>query len=102
MTVGRIICALGSAALLTVPSPRVAFAASPPPLDVYGQLPKTEAVELSADGTMAAQVVTIDDTRVLVISKDDGRLLTRAGMGDLKLSGLEWAGNDYVVVYFHQ
>jgi dipeptidyl aminopeptidase/acylaminoacyl peptidase len=78
-----------------------AIAASPPPLEVYGALPKTESVELSPDGTMLAMVSTEGDRRVLSIQKVDGKVLSRAGVGDLKLSGLRWAGNDYVIVYLH-
>jgi dienelactone hydrolase len=79
----------------------VAEAAAPPPLETYGALPKTETIELSPDGNLLAMVSTDGDTRVLSIQRVDGTVISKARVGDLKLSGLEWAGNDYVIVYLH-
>jgi dipeptidyl aminopeptidase/acylaminoacyl peptidase len=91
--------ALASACVLAATS---AHAASPPPLELYGQLPKTEAVALSADGTMVAMVVTDGDTRMLRLEKVGGGVIMQARMGELKLFGLAWAGNEFVVVYTHE
>jgi dipeptidyl aminopeptidase/acylaminoacyl peptidase len=84
-------------------APKTVHAAdSPPPLEEYGALPRTETVELSPDGTMIAMVETQNDARLLSIKRTDETVLARAALGDLKLAGLEWVGNEYVIVYLHQ
>jgi dipeptidyl aminopeptidase/acylaminoacyl peptidase len=88
-------------ALLAIPRALLA-ADAPPPLETYGTLPRTEIVELSPDGTMLATVETQGDVRLLSIRRTDESVLLRQALGDLKLSGLEWVGNDFVVVYLHQ
>lgn len=103
MVAARMAGALAGAFLLVCSaSANWARAATPPPLEIYGQLPKTEAVDLSADGSLIAAIETIGDQRMLTIRKPDGSLLADASVGNLKLFGLQWAGNDYVVVYTHQ
>src|ERR1700728_2821295 len=76
--------------------------ATPPGLEIYGSLPTTEAVELSADGTMLAMVGTEGEQSILTIARADGGVIAKASMGDAKFAGLSWAGDDYVVVYTHQ
>jgi dipeptidyl aminopeptidase/acylaminoacyl peptidase len=88
--------------LVALPSAAMAASAAPPPLEIYGSLPATEAVELSADGTMLAMVGTEGDQRGLTIARTDGGVIAKASMGDAKFAGLSWAGNDYVIVYMHQ
>ncbi len=95
---GRIAACFGGVFFLVV-LPVAAVAA--PPLEIYGSLPQTEAVDLSADGSMLALVETEGDQRVLLIETVDGRPIAKAGVGDMKLSGIEWAGSEYVVVYTH-
>ncbi len=80
----------------------LAVGASSPGLEVYGSLPKTEAVGLSPDGSMLATVSTQGDHRVFAIEKVAGGTITGGDVGDLKLAGLEWAGNDFVILYLHQ
>ena len=89
-------CLVGLIALV-----KPAVAAAPPALEIYGALPSTESVELSPDGSMVARVATEGDKRLLIVETIDGKPLARALLGDLKFSGLDWAGNDYVVVYLH-
>jgi dienelactone hydrolase len=84
----------------------VAFAcqvcmAAPPPLDVYGATPRTERVELSPDGTMLAIVGTENGKHALSIRRIGAGLLLSVPLDDLKLAGLEWAGNDYIVILRH-
>lgn len=88
-------------ALLMTPG-RALAGDSAPALAEYGALPRTEAIEMSPDGTMLATVETQGDTRLLSIKKTDETVLARAAVGDLKLSGLEWVGNDFVIIYLHQ
>src|SRR5262245_38800493 len=98
---GRIAAFLGGAFLLAALPPASVAAPAAPPLDVYGSLPQTEAVDLSADGSMVAVVETEGDQRMLVIETAEGRTVAKAGIGDMKLSGIEWAGDDYVLAYVH-
>jgi dipeptidyl aminopeptidase/acylaminoacyl peptidase len=79
-----------------------ALAAEPPPLEVYGSLPKTEGVKLSPDGTMLAMVTTEGENRFLSITKIGGGTLARSIVGDLKLASFEWVGDDYVAVFVHK
>src|SRR5271170_5542808 len=74
---------------------------SPPPLAVYGSLPKTEDLALSPNGKLLALVNTIGDKRMLVVSEVDGAPLLTVDVGDVKVSALQWAGDDHVVVYIH-
>jgi dipeptidyl aminopeptidase/acylaminoacyl peptidase len=76
-------------------------AAAPPALDIYGSLPQTEAVELSDDGSMLALIKTDGNQRILSIETADEHPVARLLVGDAKLTGIEWAGSDYVVVYLH-
>ncbi|HEX4505586.1 MAG TPA: hypothetical protein VH722_07630, partial [Alphaproteobacteria bacterium] len=97
---GRMTAFLVGASLLAALAP-MAVAAAPPPLAVYGSLPRTEAVALSGDGNMLAMVETDGDQRLLVIETADGHPAAKVGIGDLKLAGIEWAGSDYVIAYMH-
>jgi dipeptidyl aminopeptidase/acylaminoacyl peptidase len=83
-------------------SPVICAAGAPPPLEVYGALPNTEAVALSPDGTMIAMVNTEGEKRLLSIRKIDGGVIAKALVGETKLAGLEWAGNDYLLFYGRQ
>jgi hypothetical protein len=65
-------------------------------------LPKTEAVALSPDGLKIASVGNVNDNRLLIVQTTDGKMLKASKIGLLKLSGLEWAGNDFVILYLHQ
>jgi dipeptidyl aminopeptidase/acylaminoacyl peptidase len=76
---------------------------TPPPLAVYGALPKTEDLALSPSGKLVALINTIGDKRMLTVSAiDGGAPLVTDDVGDAKISGLQWAGDQYVVVYAHE
>ncbi len=80
-----------------------AAAPTPPPLAVYGALPKTEDLALSPSGKLVALINTMGDKRMLTVSEiDGGAPLVTADVGDAKISGLQWVGDQYVVVYAHQ
>jgi hypothetical protein len=99
----RIIAFFGTGLLSAVLSAIVSAAVpTVPPLEVYGSLPHTEAVEMSADGSMLAIVSTEDDQLVLTVKHADGKVVATVALGDVKLSGLSWAGDDYAIVYTHQ
>jgi len=84
--------------------PSVSAEAAPPPLEVYGNLPKTEDLALSPNGKLTAVVNTIGDDRLLVISDvdGDGTALMTAKVGGARVNGLEWADNDHLLVYTHK
>ena len=75
--------------------------AAPPPLSAYGALPQTEDLALSPNGEMFARISTEGETRRLIIQKVDGGVVWRARVGDLKVESLEWANDDYLIVYTH-
>jgi len=92
-----------SPALLLVLCASAAYGAEPsaPPLEVYGSLPRTEVVELSADGSLLAIVSLDDDRFVLTIRRAGGKTIATIPLADMKFSGLSWAGDEYLVVYAH-
>ncbi len=57
---------------------------------------------MSADGSMLAIVSTDDDQLILTVKHADGKVVAAVALGDVKLGGLSWAGDDYVIVYTHQ
>ena len=71
----RRITAFFGSGLLSAFLSAVVSAAVPtePPLEVYGSLPHTEAVEMSADGSLLAIVSTDDDQLVLTVKHADGK-----------------------------
>ncbi|HLI79976.1 MAG TPA: prolyl oligopeptidase family serine peptidase, partial [Candidatus Binataceae bacterium] len=83
--------------------PSVRAEAAPPPLEVYGDFPKTEDLALSPNGKLMAVVNTVGNDRLLVISEvdGDGAALMTAKVGDARLDGVEWADDDHVIVYAH-
>ena len=93
---------LPAALLLAFALAAVAAPPPVPPLEIYGSLPRTEAVEMSADGDMLAIVSRQDDRFLLTIRHVDGRPIATVPLDDMKFAGLSWAGNDYAVVYTHR
>ncbi len=91
-----------TACLLTLwASTAWAAAPSAPPLEVYGSLPRTEVVELSADGSLMAIVSQDGDRFMLTIRHADSKVVATIPLADMKFGGLSWAGDDYLVVYAH-
>jgi dipeptidyl aminopeptidase/acylaminoacyl peptidase len=91
-----------AAACLAITGP--AFAADakagPPPLSLYGGLPNLEQVEISPDGKLLAVAITDGEKRMMVIREaaEGGKALTALNFGNNKLRGLQWAGNEHVLV----
>ena len=99
MAARRLGLAVGIAALLSCGVAEAQnTAAQPPPLTLYGQLPGVEAMALSPDGKRIATVSRIKGDRRLVVAEYNGALLSAAPMGDTKLRGLQFAGNDTVLL----
>jgi dipeptidyl aminopeptidase/acylaminoacyl peptidase len=72
------------------------------PLEAYGKLPQTETVAMSPNGELVGLVKTEGEQRILVIQRGEEKPIFMGDISDLKLAGVEWAGNDYVVFYLHK
>lgn len=77
-----------------------ARAEGPPPLKAYGELPGFETAALSPSGERYAVVGTLGEQRkIAVVSTADDKPLMIGDVGDSKIWGLEWGGEDKVVVH---
>jgi dienelactone hydrolase len=81
-----------------IAAPLTAGAAEPPPLAAYGSLPDIENMALSNDGSRLAAIMTIGGERVVVLMTAELDTLRMLRIEDAKVRGLEWIGNDTVVV----
>ena len=88
---------LASFAALVI-SPLAAMAAEPPPLAAYGSLPDIESMALSNDGSRLAAVMTIGGERVVLLMTAELDTLRMMRVEEAKVRGLEWIGNEHVVV----
>lgn len=70
---------------------------SPPPLSAYGELPGIEEIALSPNGKGLAIVSKIQEQRRLV-ALEGGTVRASADVGNAKIRGLSWAGDDKVIV----
>ncbi|HVZ30768.1 MAG TPA: prolyl oligopeptidase family serine peptidase [Asticcacaulis sp.] len=95
------VAASSLAALLFVSAPAVfssAWAASPPPLEAYGQLPAVDQVALSPDGSHVAMVMRKGAEQMLVdYDVQSGQPKARP-LGKVKLRDLIWADNQHIVI----
>jgi dipeptidyl aminopeptidase/acylaminoacyl peptidase len=94
---GRILFAWLSLFLYTAIGYATAQAA--PPLSVYGSLPGFEMAALSRSGQYVALIGVVNDERRLVIMDKDAKLVITAPLGNIKVRGLYWAGDDNVLIY---
>jgi dienelactone hydrolase len=76
-------------------------AATVPPLSAYGTLPQTEALAMSPNGEMFASVGTRPEGRVLLAQNLKGEAVAATRLNDAKIAGIDWAGNDHVIAYWH-
>ena len=89
----RLLCAVA-----LVFAPFAAAAAEPPPLSAFGNLPDIESMSLSDDGSRLAAVMTIGGERVVLLMTAELDSLRMLRIEGAKVRGLEWIGNDHVVV----
>lgn len=82
-----------------VGSGAMAAGAAPPPLSVYGQLPGFEKAAISPSGDHIAIIGIFQEQRRLLIIDKDNNPLSVIPLGDVKIRGLAWAGDDRVMVY---
>ena len=69
-----------------------------PPLEAYGKLPAVEHMTLSPAGGRFAFIGVNGDQRKLYVATTDGKPLLQAATGTAKVMGLEWAGEDHLLV----
>jgi dipeptidyl aminopeptidase/acylaminoacyl peptidase len=86
------VCLLSTAGL------SAAKAAGKPDLSIYGALPMIEDVQISPDGSKLAVISTDGDKRFLTIRKTGGGGVAGVSVGENKLRGVSWAGEDHVIL----
>lgn len=85
-------------ALAVLPAIAVAAPPAAPPLDAYGDLPAVEEIAISPSGEGLATVAQFKGERRLMVVDGSGALRANASVGDAKLRGLDWVGEDVVLV----
>lgn len=73
--------------------------AEPPPLSLYGNLPGVERAAMSASGSRVAMIGQVEGKRSLVVLDEAKKPLLAVPIGDAKVRGLYWAGEDKVLLY---
>jgi dipeptidyl aminopeptidase/acylaminoacyl peptidase len=76
----------------------ISVRAAPPPLDAYGRLPHIEMISLTPSGDRTAYVSVSGDQRQLVVRDRQNNIVLEAPLGDHKIRGVEWAGDDRLII----
>ncbi len=74
------------------------WARASPSIESYGKLPALDMVRLSPSGEKIAFIVHDGDTRKLFVRSVGGDALLVSPVGTSKIRGLEWAGDDYLLI----
>jgi len=69
-----------------------------PPIEAYGELPAMDMMTLSPSGERFAYVEADGEKRRLVALAIDKKPLLDQPLGTVKVRGLEWAGDDHIMV----
>ncbi len=85
--------ALCASLLLATPS----LAREPAPLSAYGDLPGVEMMAIAPSGHRIAAISQVRQERLLLII-ENGKATSNTPVSDLKIRGLDWAGDDFLVV----
>ncbi|HUO12380.1 MAG TPA: S9 family peptidase [Caulobacteraceae bacterium] len=94
----RIVACLAGIAALALAA---AALAGPAPLSAYGELPAIEQLAISPNGQLLAlEMVKGADRTVIVQDLVAKKILTGVNVGQSKLRGLLWAGNNHVLLEF--
>src|SRR5215213_1690304 len=70
----------------------------PPALAAYGALPAVQDPALSPSGRRIALVATLNGKRQLIAREVGGDPIAIAGVGDLKVRDVRWAGEDLLTL----
>jgi len=73
------------------------LAREPVPLSAYGELPGVEMIAMAPGGTRVAAISRLLDQRHLLVF-ENGKVLSKIPVADLKVRGLNWAGDDMLVI----
>ena len=88
-----------SAAFSTSPSPALAqYSLTPPPLELYGELPAVERAVLSPSGRHTALLMTVQGQRGVIVLDSNGSTVKRLLVGDTKVRDILWAGDQGVLI----
>ncbi|MEB3414651.1 prolyl oligopeptidase family serine peptidase [Alteriqipengyuania sp. WL0013] len=92
-----IYAALGAMAV-AVSTPALAQALpDAPPISAYGELPALQDAALSPSGRIA-MLATVNGDRVVLMLDPELKPLNMLKVGDIKVRGIDWAGDDMVLV----
>ncbi len=76
---------------------------TPLPIEAYGAEARIDMIALSPSGDRLARVQVVDGQRVLVVSRiGDGHRIYAGRIGEAKVRGLSWVGEDHVLIYSSQ
>ena len=87
-----------SIAAATVPTVAAAQAVEPAPISAYADLPMFEDMTLSPNGELLGVAMRVNGSREVFILNTDKKVFARAPIGDAKLRGLYWVGNDHLLM----
>ena len=73
--------------------------AEPPPASAFGRLPAVQQAVISPDGRTLALLGGAPADRTVTLTALDQKRLRILKLGDIEATGLEWAGDAYVVVH---
>lgn len=91
----RLAAAMTAAFLFLLTTPATAA----PPLEAYGRLPGVDRVVLSPSGKLYAIVGEVAGERQLLIMSAEGKPVTIAPVGGLKVRDVVWAGDERVLIF---
>jgi dipeptidyl aminopeptidase/acylaminoacyl peptidase len=89
---------LSSFALAPLAHAQSSEAPAPIDLSAYGSLPEVEQATISPSGNRIALVTTIDGQRVILAIENQEKAIAKMGVGDAKIRGLEWVGEDRLLL----
>lgn len=69
-----------------------------PPLASYAAMAAMDEVALTDSGRYLAFSGVVDGNTVVALAEIGGKVLHRIGLGSIKLRGLHWAGDDYLII----
>jgi dienelactone hydrolase len=76
--------------------------ADPPPLNAYGELPAFEEGAISPSGEHVAIVGTIKGQRELLLLDSGMKLVGQAAVGELKVRGVQWIGDEAALLTYSE
>lgn len=72
--------------------------AAPPPLEAYGRLPAVNLMQISPEGDRFAFIGWTGQERKLFVATVTGKFLIQSPLGQTKAVGIDWAGDDHLLV----